>query len=65
MIIIYIHEMMLTTLILKDLLTRYKDDKEMKNLLLFYIRLKLNKQITHDINYDENMKQLYAILYKN
>lgn len=57
--------MMLTTLILKDLLTRYKDDKEMKNLLLFYIRLKLNKQITHDINYDENMKQLYAILYKN
>jgi hypothetical protein len=65
MIIIYIHEMMLTTLILKDLLTRYKDDKEMKNLLLFYIRLKLNKQITHDINYDENMRQLYAILYKN
>lgn len=57
--------MMLTTIILKDLLTRYKDDKEMKNLLLFYIRLKLNKQIPHDIHYDENMKKLYAILYKN
>lgn len=57
--------MMLTTIILKDLLTRYKDDKEMKNLLLFYIRLKLNKQIPHDINYGENMKKLYAILYKN
>ncbi len=57
--------MMLTTIILKDLLTRYKDDTEMKNLLLFYIRLKLNKQIPHDINYDENMKKLYAILYKN
>jgi len=65
MIIIYIYEMMLTTIILKDLLTRYKDDTEMKNLLLFYIRLKLNKQIPHDINYDENMKKLYAILYKN
>jgi len=57
--------MMLTTLILKDLLIRYKDDKEMKNLLLFYIRLKLNKHVPQDMNYDENMRQLYAILYKN
>ena len=58
--------MMLTTIILNDLLIRYKGNKEMTNLLLFYIRLKIdNKDISCDKTYEEKMKQLYAILYKN
>jgi len=58
--------MMLTTIILNDLLIRYKGNKEMTNLLLFYIRLKIdNKDISCDETYEEKVKQLYAILYKN
>ena len=58
--------MMLTTIILNDLLIRYKGNKEMTNLLLFYIRLKIdNKDISCDETHEEKMKQLYLILYKN